>query len=183
MTTAQAHRTIPVGSWTSDRTHSSATFEVGHNGVATFTGKVKDFAATLEAGDGTFDLKGSARVDSLDIDEENLRAHLLSPEFFDVERHPEIRFGADEIDDSGERLLVRGELKIKGNAKRVEATAEVGEPITGLAGREVVNLDIETVIDRTEFGLTWNADLPGGGKALADDVRLVVHLELVREEG
>jgi hypothetical protein len=43
-------------------------------------------------------------------------------------------------------------------------------------------LDLETVIDRNEFGLTWNADLPGGGKALADDVRLVVHLELIQEE-
>jgi polyisoprenoid-binding protein YceI len=183
MTTIQAHRTVPAGSWTSDRTHSSATFEVGHNGVSTFNGKVKDFAATLEVGDGNFDLQGSARVESLDIDEENLRAHLLSPEFFDLERYPEIRFSADEIDDSGERLIVRGDLEIKGNKKRVEATAEVGETLTGLAGKEVVGLDLETVIDRNEFGLTWNADLPGGGKALADDVRLVVHLELAREEG
>ena len=182
MTTTQAHRTVPAGAWSADRTHSSASFEVGHNDVATFTGRVKEFAATLEAGDSKFDLKGSARVESLDIDEENLRAHLLSPEFFDVARHPEIRFTADEIDGSGERLLVRGDLEIKGNTKRVEATAEVGESITGLAGKEVVGLDLETLIDRNEFGLTWNAELPGGGKVLGDEVRLVVHLELVREE-
>ena len=183
MTTIQAQRTVPAGTWASDRTHSSATFEVGHNSVATVSGKVKDFAATLEAADGKFDLQGSARVESLDIDEENLRAHLLSPEFFDVERHPEIRFSADEVDDSGERLVVRGELGIKGNTRRIEATAEVGDVITGLAGKEVFGLDLETVIDRNEYGLTWNADLPGGGKVLADDVTLRVHLELVREEG
>jgi polyisoprenoid-binding protein YceI len=182
MTTTQAHRTVPAGTWASDRTHSSATFEVGHLGASTFNGRVKDFAATLRVSDGGFDLEGGARVESLDIDEENLKAHLLSPEFFDVERHPEIRFSADEIDESGERLVVRGDLEIKGNKRRVETIADVGETITGPAGKEVVGLDLETVIDRNEFGLTWNADLPGGGKALADDVRLVVHLELIQEE-
>jgi polyisoprenoid-binding protein YceI len=182
MTTTQTHRTVPTGTWTSDRTHSSATFEVGHLGASTFNGRVKDFAATVSVGDNEFVLDGSARVESLDIDEENLKAHLLSPEFFDVERYPEIRFSADEIDDSGERLVVRGDLEIKGNKRRVETTAEVSETINGPAGK-VVGLDLETVIDRNEFGLTWNADLPGGGKVLADDVRLVVHLELGQEEG
>ncbi len=48
-------------------------------------------------------------------------------------------------------------------------------------GVERVALELETVIDRTDYGLNWNMDLPNGGKALADEVRLTVSLELVRE--
>jgi polyisoprenoid-binding protein YceI len=182
MTTIQAQRTVPAGSWTADRTHSSATFEVGHLGVSTFNGKIKDFAASVDVGDESFVLDGSARVESLDIDEENLKAHLLSPEFFDVERHPEIRFRADRVDAKDDGLVITGDLEIKGHTKQVDATGRVGEPVVDPTGAQRVALELETVIDRTEFGLNWNMDLPNGGKALADEVRLTVSLELVQDE-
>lgn len=181
MTTIQAHRTIPTGLWKSDLTHSSATFEVGHNGVSTFNGKVKKFDAGLSVGD-EFELNGSARVESLDIDEENLKAHLLSPEFFDAERHPEIRFHADQLSETDDGLVVSGDLEIKGTTKRVEAKATAGEPGTDPTGAQRVALELETEIDRTEFGLDWNMELPGGGPVLANEVRLLVSLELVKQE-
>ena len=129
-----------------------------------------------------FDLEGGARVESLDIDEENLKAHLLSPEFFDVERHPEIRFSADEIDDSASDWSFAESSRSRATGGASRRPPRSARPSPGPAGKKVVGLDLETVIDRNEFGLTWNADLPGGGKVLADDVRLVVHLELVQEE-
>src|SRR3954463_8945843 len=112
-TTTYAQRTVPAGKWAADRTHSSATFEVGHLGVSTFRGAVKDFDATLEVTDDRFELDGGARAGGFDVarcgldggargerfavDEPNLKGHLLSPKFFDAERHPEIRFRAGEL--------------------------------------------------------------------------------------
>jgi len=182
MSTIQAQRTVPAGKWAADRTHSYATFEVGHLGISTFRGAVKDFDAKLDVTDGSFELDGGARVESFDVDDVNLKAHLLSPEFFDAERHPEIHFRAGELSEEAGGLVVRGELEIRGTVKPVQARATVGEPGVGAAGDERVALELETTIDRTDYGLGWNMDLPNGGKALQNDVRLIVSLELVREE-
>jgi polyisoprenoid-binding protein YceI len=64
----------------------------------------------------------------------------------------------------------------------VVAKGTLTGPVTGLAGKPVVGLALETVVDRTQYGLTWNADLPGGGVALANDVKIVVEAELVKTE-
>ncbi len=181
-TTTFPKRTVPAGKWAADRTHSSATFEVGHLGVSTFRGAVKVFDATLEVTDDRFELDGGARVESFDVDEPNLKGHLLSPEFFDAERHPEIRFRAGELTEGDDGLVLKGELEIRGTSKAVVAHAEVGESGVGPDGSDRVSLELSTIIDRTEYGLGWNMDLPNGGKALADEVRLTVVLELVREE-
>jgi polyisoprenoid-binding protein YceI len=181
-TATQTQTKIPAGNWSTDRVHSSATFEVGHMGTSTFNGKVKDFEAKLVATDDGFKIDGSANVETLDIDEENLRAHLLSPEFFDVERYPQIHFRTDGVTASDGGLTVTGELEIKGIAKRVEAQGRVGELAIGPDGSNRIGLELETVIDRFEFGLDWNMELPTGEPVLANDVRLIVRLELVREE-
>ena len=52
----------------------------------------------------------------------------------------------------------------------------------GAAGNERIGFDLETTVDRTEFGLDWNAPLPQGGPLLGDDVTLSIHLELVKED-
>src|SRR5207248_5885953 len=78
---------IPTGTWKADTVHSRVAFEVPY-AVATFSGEVPGFEATLA--DGT--LTGVGRIETITVKEENLQAHLLSPEFFDAERHPEVTF-------------------------------------------------------------------------------------------
>ena len=75
-----------------------------------------------------------------------------------------------------------GDLTIKGHTETVEGTGLVTELIEDFAGNHKLGLSLETVIDRTKFGLNWNAPLPKGGFALADDVKLVIELELVKVE-
>ena len=106
-----------------------------------------------------------------------------SPEFFDVERYPEIRFEASRIEvGPGGELDVAGELTIKDQTHPVESTGTISGPAVTLGDLIKVGLTLETVIDRTKYGLTWNAPLPKGGVALADDVTLTVELELARNE-
>src|SRR5947207_4110734 len=84
----QQQNQVPAGNWQADPIHSSTAFEVKYLGVATFTGELTDFEASLADGR----LTGSARVASVEVKDENLAAHLQSPDFFDSERHPEVRF-------------------------------------------------------------------------------------------
>ena len=83
---------IPAGTYRLDPVHSSATFAVKHMVVATFRGRFEDFDATLTVDDaGNAQLSGTVQVESIVVKDENLKAHLSSPEFFDDERYPQIR--------------------------------------------------------------------------------------------
>jgi polyisoprenoid-binding protein YceI len=176
MATAQAESTIPSGTWKSDAVHSSAGFAVKHV-VGTFRGSFDDFAATLSGGQ----LTGRAKVASVHVSEENLYGHLQSPEFFDAERNPEIIFDSKRIERDGDELVIEGELTVKGVTKSVTARGEISGPAPGPDEKDRVGIDLETIVNRHDYGLDWQMDLPGGGKTLGDDVTLTVHVELIKE--
>jgi polyisoprenoid-binding protein YceI len=179
MTTA-SQTEIPAGTYGIDPVHSSAAFEVTHNEIATFRGTFAGIDATLESDAGGVKLTGAVKPETIDVDYEDLRAHLLSPEFFDVQRHPEVRFASSDIaiaDDGSVEL--RGDLTINTITRSIEATGQFKGPIVDPNGNERIALDFETVIDRHDFGMGWNMDLPDGRKVLGDDVKLLVHLELI----
>lgn len=166
-----------TGTYKLDPVHSSASFAVKHMVVATFRGRFEEFDAVLEDGR----LTGTVNVGSIVVKDPNLAAHLQSPEFFDAERHPELRFESSEIRPDGEQVVVDGELTIKGITKPVQARGTLTGPVETLGGVHKVGLNLEAIIDRTEFGLHWNAPLPKGGFALDKDVRLIVELELAQD--
>ena len=160
--------TIPAGTYRLDPVHSSAGFAVKHMVVATFRGRFENFDATLTVDeDGSASLTGAVQVDSLEVKDENLKAHLGSPEF-DVAR-----------DGS---LTIAGDLTIKDQTHPLQATGTITGPAVTFGDVIKLGVTLETVIDRTQYGLNWNAPLPKGGFALADDVKLTVELELAREE-
>ena len=125
-------------------------------------------------------MNGSANVAGIKVQDENLAAHLLSPEFFDAERTPEITFAAEDIRRSGDDVTINGELAIKGTTRPVELTGTIADPIEDAYGNERIGLTVETAIDRTQFGLNWNLPLPNGKPALANDVTMTAELYLVR---
>ncbi len=171
---------LPTGTWRVDPTHSSAGFAVKHMAVSTFRGRFEKFDVTLTVGQDWAELIGIVDAGSLVVKDENLQAHLGSPEFFDIERYPEITFHSTSIWRAGDELVVAGELTIKGNTRAVEARGTIDGPAVTLGDVTKLGLTLETVIDRTEFGLRWNAPLPRGGFAVANDVKLTVELELIQ---
>ena len=175
MTTTQIRQALPTGTWQLDPVHSSIGFEVPYMG-GTFRGQFRDVEATIADGDVT----GSAQVASVDVKDENLTAHLQSPEFFDVERYPELRFASTDV-EGGEELTIRGEITIKGVTQPVELTGRATEPLTDAYGRERFGLTLSTTVDRTAFGLSWNLPLPSGEPALSNAVTLVAGLFFVKE--
>lgn len=179
MTTTQTESTIPTGVWKSDPVHSSVGFAVRHV-VGTFRGDFGEFEAELDAASGEPRLSGRVPVKSVRVGEENLYGHLLSPEFFDSDLSPEIKFESTGIAREDDQLVIEGELTVKGVTKPVVARGEITGPATSPVD-ERIGINLETKVDRHDFGLDWQMDLPDGGKTLGDEVTLTVHLELVKE--
>ncbi len=173
----------PTGAWDVDAVHSRVEFRVQHNGIAPYRGSFSDYDVRLVGNDdGSVAVEGSAKVASISGEDENLYGHLQSPEFFDAEQYPEIKFRSTDVQlgDGGE-LTVTGDLTIRDQTKPVTAKGSLSGPGPNLGGNNVVAVYLEAVIDRNEFGLGWNMDLPNGTKVLGDEVTLTVSLELVEE--
>jgi polyisoprenoid-binding protein YceI len=166
---------LPTGTWALDPVHSTIGFEIPYL-AGTFRGSFKDVDAKLTADS----LSGAARVASVDVKDENLTAHLQSPDFFDAEKHPELTFASSSIERSGEELKVSGEITIRGITKPVELNGTIAGPITDGYGKERIGLTVSTVVDRTEFGVNWNMPLPNGEPALQNEVTLVAELFFVQ---
>ena len=166
------------GTYNADPVHSSFGFAVRYQGVSLFKGTLDEVAATLVDGK----LEGTAKVDSISIrTPEQFRAHVLSAEFFDAENHPEVTFTSSSIDVAGGAATVQGELTIKGITKPVEAKGTWTEPSADAFGNTRAHLNLEAIIDRSEWDMNWNMDLPSGGKVLSNDVTLIVELSLVQQ--
>jgi polyisoprenoid-binding protein YceI len=170
----------PAGTWAADPVHSNVSFEVAYAGVNTFRGGFREFTATLEGGS----LEGSAKVASVDVKDEQLNGHLQTPDFFDAQRYPEIAFTATELVRGADHSVTgTGELTIKGVTQPITLEGTIApEPSVDPFGRERLGLRLESKIDRTQYGVSWNAPNQGGGDYLGTDVTLVAELAFVKQE-
>jgi polyisoprenoid-binding protein YceI len=179
MSTETVNQQVPAGNWGVDPVHSAIHFAITHNGIATFRSGFTSFAVELNGGEQPT-LTGTVDVASIDISEEMLKGHLMSPDFFDAENHPQMKFtttSLDIADDGAARLS--GELEIKGQTRTVQASGRFGTIGADIAGSERVGFSFEAAVDRRDFGIVWNADLPKGGQALEFEVAINVELEFV----
>ena len=181
MTTLTKAPALETGSWQLDPVHSRVGFAVGYL-AGTFHGAFAPFEATLTVDeDGQASLSGSASVDSIQVQDESLGAHLASPEFFDAEQAPTITFASDAFETDGAFVSVPGRLTIKGITRPVQLTGSINGPIADPYGRQRVNVRLETTVARSAFGLDWNVPLPSGEPALAEDVTLDAELGFIKD--
>jgi len=125
-TISEIRTALPTGTWQVDPVHSTVGFSVKHMVVANFRGGFDTFSVTLdEAG-----LRGTVDVASVGVSEPNLNGHLLSPDFFDAERNPQLSFESKAIRVDGDKLDIDGELTIKGTTEPVKITGTVSGPVT-----------------------------------------------------
>lgn len=181
MSTTTTEQQIPAGTWTVDPAHSVVGFRVRHMGVSNFFGSFGDFDAELTVGeDGQARLQGAVRVASVEVRVEHLDEHLQSPDFFDAEQYPEVTFASSGFAASGESVELDGELSLKGTTRPLRAKGSLAYVEADIAGAQRIGVELMAKIDRTEYGLSWNAPLSKGGFALGNDVTLLVTLELTR---
>jgi polyisoprenoid-binding protein YceI len=172
---------VPTGTYDVDPRHSGVGFEVRHMGIATVRGAFRRFQGTLDATAEAPVLRGTVEVASIDTGDEDRDAHLKSPEFFDVDRHPEISFNSTAVEpaEDGQIRLV-GEITIKGTTRPIELIGSAGEGGADPWGNERVGFEVEGVIDRRDFDLKWNQTLPNGNLLVANQVKLLVSVSAVK---
>jgi len=164
------------GTWSVDPAHSAVEFRVKHMLIQTVKGRFRDFDGAIVAGPRPT-VSGSIRVASLETPDEELDAHLRSPVFFDVERHPEISFEARGVRFNGDdaSLALPGELTIKGVTRPITLAGTVLAP-----DGETIALALHGQLDRSDYGLVWNRMLETGGVLVGDTVDLVLDVAAVR---
>jgi polyisoprenoid-binding protein YceI len=180
LSTIESTTALPVGTWNVDPVHSQVGFAVEYV-VGTFRGSFSPVDAKLAvAEDGSATLSGKAPVSGIKVQDENLEAHLQSPDFFDAENAPELTFASTAVRRTGDSLEIDGDLQIRGATQPVTLAGTVGKQGTDAYGQERFNLSLATTIDRTQFGIDWNNPLPNGEPSLANDVQLTAELYLVK---
>jgi polyisoprenoid-binding protein YceI len=173
-----------TGTFAADPIHSTFGFAVKYMGVSTFRGTLDTVTARLEAGPGGVTLTGAADVESISIHgPEQFRAHVLGEEFFDAGTYPQITFASsDVVLDHDGTATVNGALTIKGTTRRVTAHGTWSAGAADPTGKIRSHLALEATVNRRDYGITWDAALPNGGSALADEVTITVELALVAQE-
>jgi polyisoprenoid-binding protein YceI len=168
---------VPTDTYALDPVHSSIGFGVKYNKLATFRSTFDRFDAQLA--DGV--LTGSADASTVVIDEPNFKGHLLAADFFDVEATPTITFRSTDVRAAEDGSVeADGELTIRGITKPV--TAKGAYAAGGDAfGNERVAFELQTTVDRRDFGIVWQNQLPDGSDALAYDVTITADLQLVKQ--
>lgn len=170
---------IPAGTWEIDPAHSTVEFAIEHLGLATVKGRAPAVSGEIVGGEHPA-IRGTVDVTALTTFDEQRDAHLQSPEFFDAARHPELRFESTAVSVEDGRLVVDGELTMKGITKPVTLTGTLTGPAADPWGNERIGVRLEATLDRTAWGLTWNAPLPDGGFLLPDEVRVFASFSAVK---
>ena len=171
---------IPSGTWDIDPVWSALEFDVRKLGLVTIKGRVPGFTGTILGGEEPA-ISGTVDATSITTFDETRDGHLQSPDFFDTERYPQLRFESTSVDAEGGELVVQGELTIKGATKPVELRGTFAGSENDPWGNERIGLELTGTVDRTDFGLDWNAPLPGGGFLLPNEVVLKATFAAVRK--
>lgn len=169
-----------TGTWIVDKVHSSVRYEIEHNGAAKYRGSFADVDGKLEYGADGVKLTGVVALESNDLKDEQQRGHVLSPDFFDAERYPTATYESTDVQLDGTDVTIRGELTLKGQTREVTVTGTIGQPGPNPGGTETVAVNLGATIDRTDWGVSWNAELPNGDSVLGNQVTIEVALELVQ---
>lgn len=170
---------VLTGIWLADPALSSLRFAIRHMQVATFTGELRRFEAALVAGADGVSLHGSGSVASITTRDAAVAGRLLERDFFDAARHPDVGLVAAQLVIDRGAVTGEARLTMKGATRPVLLRGAIAGPVADPFGARRLGLELETEIERTAWGIGWNAPLPGGGLVLGNEVVVTAHLELV----
>ena len=168
-----------AGTWVLDPAHSEVTFSLRHMMISKVRGEFGLKSATIEAPANPLEAKVTASVDAASIStgDQNRDNHLRSADFFDVETYPTIDFVSTGVRYEGGDFLVDGDLTMHGFTKPVTFELEFGGFGTDPYGNYKAGATAKTVVNREDFGLTWNAALESGGVLVGKDVTIMLDLQ------
>lgn len=168
--------------WNIDKVHSKIGFSVSHMVVSETEGSFKDYTASVVSKSEDFDgadVTFSAKIASINTENEKRDGHLKSADFFDAEKFPEITFVGKLVKDGGKYKL-KGDFTMKGVTKKVEFDVTYGGSIN--TGRGVkAGFKLNGTINRQDYGVAWANKLASGEAVVGDEVQLTIKVELDKQ--
>ncbi|MCZ7592422.1 MAG: YceI family protein [Kiritimatiellae bacterium] len=131
----------------------------------------------------SFAASATIPVAGIDTRNKDRDDHLRSPDFFDAEKYPEIKFNVTRVDVNGGDPVLYGDLTMKGITKEIQLPVFVSGPVKDMAGNMRAGFEGATRINRQDWGVSWSKTLDGGGLVVDDFVRITVNIEGVKAEG
>lgn len=179
-------QTSKTSTWTIDAAHSSVGFAVRHMMVTNTRGEFQKYAGTVvwdASRPEASKIEVTIDVGSIQTRDEKRDGHLRSADFFDVENHPTMKFSSKKVAPHADGLRVTGDLTIRGTTREVVLDVEGPSGVHADPwGNERIGASAKTKIKRSDFGMTWNAALEAGGVLVADEVKIELEVELIRQK-
>ncbi len=168
-----------------DVDHSDIMFKVRHLMISNVSGIFKKFDATAEIDENDLTngkVSFEADVTSVDTKNEQRDAHLKSDDFFNAEKYPKMTFRSNSVQKvADDEFKLMGDLTIRDVTKPIELKVEFNGEITDPWGKERLGFEITGKINRREYGLKWSAVTEAGGIVVADDVKLQLNVEMIKQ--
>ena len=169
--------------YTLDKPHTSVGFTVTHLMLSHVQGAFRDFNGTVNY-DPSDVTKSSIDVhivaSSISTGDDGRDKHLKSPDFFDVEKFPELTFKSTSIDKKGDGYVAHGPLTIHGVTKDIALPFTIQGTVKDPWGKTHLVAQASITISRKDYGLVWNKALEGGGVLVGDDVKIDLTVEAVK---
>ena len=170
---------LPAGTWTVDASHSEIGFVARHLMVTKVRGQFKEFEGTVKVGDDITEsqVTAVAQIASVDTGSADRDTHLKSGDFFDAEANPTMSFTSTEVTPDS----LTGDLTIKGVTKPVTLDVEFNGVATDPWGNDKAAFEATGELNRSDWGLTWNASLEKGGVLVSEKIKLVIDVQLAKQ--
>jgi polyisoprenoid-binding protein YceI len=174
-----------AGTWAIDPVHSEVSFVVRHMMVSKVRGRVDKFEGTITTAPNPLDSTVNASIDlsSVNTGEPNRDNHIRSADFFEVESHPHMTFRSTGVRADGGDFLLDGDLTIRGTTKPVTLKLEINGFGPDAYGGTRAGFSATTEINRSEWGVSYNGPIPGGGVAVSEKVTINLEIEGVLNSG
>jgi polyisoprenoid-binding protein YceI len=171
--------------WALDPAHSEILFKVKHLVISTVSGSFGEFSGSATTPEDTFEggeISISINAASIDTNNGQRDGHLRSADFFDTENHPEITIKTTAIEQvSDDEYSITADFTMRGVTKQVTFKGEYGGTAVDGYGNKKVGLEVSATINRTDFGLKWNAVIEGGGFTVSEEVKLTGNLQFAEQ--
>ncbi|MEM7552177.1 MAG: YceI family protein [Bacteroidota bacterium] len=176
--------TSAQSTWKADPTHTKVSFAVSHLVISEVEGQFGEFDISATSKNEDFNgesIEVNIKVNSVDTDNEQRDGHLKSGDFFDAEKHPQIKFKGKSLKKSGKKYKLVGDLTIRDVTKTVEFEADYNGTVKDPWGNTRAGFKIEGTINRFDYGLKYNDLLEAGGAVVGEEVDITVNVELIKQ--
>ncbi len=171
--------------WNIDGAHSEIGFKVRHMMITNVNGIFNTYTATMHADAADFsdaEISFEADIDSISTRNEQRDGHLKSPEFFDMEKFPKVSFKSSSFTKTGDgQYAMKGHFNMHGVEKEISMNVEFTGTVVDPWGQVKAGFEITGALNRSEFGLTWNATSEDGSIVLDEVIKLVLNVQMIKQ--